>query len=100
MAIYLACMAITGPFFTIRVVCNDALQTMRKNNLCVNLVFLHTGLKLFMMYVGGVIFGMWGMMAFNIIANCIGCSISIFAARYHWKRFDVNSVDASKAVPH
>ena len=48
----------------------------------------------------GVIFGMWGMMAFNIIANCIGCSISIFAARYHWKRFDVNSVDASKAVPH
>ena len=48
------------------------------------------------MYVGGILFGIWGMMVFNIISNCLGCSILILVARYHWKRFDVMCVESNR----
>ena len=92
LAMYLILIAVTGPFFTIRDICNDALQTMRRNNLCMLLVFLHTGLKLIAMFICGIALGLEGMMAANVISNCIGCSISIAAAHICWKRFDVADI--------
>lgn len=93
MVMFMVMISVAGPFYTVRDISYSALQTMRKNNLCVLIVFFQIALKLSTMYAGGLIFGYMGLMVFSVISNCIGSAVAYICARYYWKKFDVESLE-------
>lgn len=95
MVIFMVMISLTGPFYAIRDVSYSALQTMRRNNLCVVIVFFQIALKLSTMYVGGLVFGYMGLMVFSVISNCVGSAVAYLCARHYWKKFDVDAVEVS-----
>ncbi len=89
-------LAFVCPLYTIRDVAFNFLQTMRKNNLCVIITFGQTILKLYLMYIGGVMFGPLHMVIFNVIGQYIGGLFTCILAQYYWRKMDLNKLEVTK----
>ena len=97
MVIFMVMISAAGPFYAIRDISYSALQTMRRNNLCVIIVFFQIALKLSTMYVGGLVFGYMGLMVFSVLSNCVGSAVAYLCARHYWKKIDVDEIDPTEA---
>ncbi len=97
MVIFIVMISAAGPFYAIRDISYSALQTMRRNNMCVIIVFFQIALKLSTMYVGGLVFGYMGLMVFSVLSNCVGSAVAYLCAHHYWKKFDVDEIDPTEA---